>query len=183
MKMVAPAEIGHLEFDNVEYHRDEQGLFDIKHPDHIASARAHGLTEFDPSAPHLGLDPAPVERVASEFDELLSAKDDEIAQLKAQLAAAQTAPVAPAALAATDAPADAPSASGDTSEKSGGVSEDEDLIGTALAANPNFDDMDRDGLVEWLKGVGVGTPGNLSKTKAREIVDETIADYKAAKGE
>lgn len=193
MKMVAPSEIGHLNFDNVEYERDEDGLFEIKHPDHIAAAHMHGLVPYDPSAPHLGLDAvARVEPVKTDFDEQLSAKDavisdkdDEIAQLKAQLAAAQAAPVAPVAPAGTDAPAGGAAAPGDTSEKSGGVAEEKDLMAEALAADPNFDEMGRDDLVDWLKGVGVSVPGNLSTDKAREIVDSTIADYKAGleKGE
>lgn len=196
MKFVAPSEIGHLNFDNVEYERDEDGLFEVKHPDHIAAAHMHGLTPFDPSAPNLGLGVRP-DPVQSDFDKQLFArdteivglnatvasKDDEIAQLKAQLAAAQAATGAQDAPGGTDAPAGGAAAPGDTSEKSGGVSEDKDLMAEALAANPNFDDMGRDDLVDWLKGVGVSVPGNLSTDKAREIVDNTIADYKSGKSE
>ena len=51
MKMVAPAEVSHFSFDNVEYTRDEHGHFNIDHPDHVEHAKMHGAVPYDPDAP------------------------------------------------------------------------------------------------------------------------------------
>lgn len=198
-KFIAPAIIASLSFDNVEYERDADGLFEIKHPDHIASAGMHGLVLFDPEKGE-PVAQAPA-RIESEFDatiatlnaeitaaadELvnrdaeLAKRDEEIAELRRQLSS-RPASDAQDAAEGTSTATGTGSASGDTSSATEGTAstvDTGDKIGTALAANPDFEAMKRDDLTDWLKGVGVSVPGNLSEAKAREIVQETIADYK-----
>lgn len=182
MKMAAPENISHFEFDNVKYERDEDGTFDIKHPAHVKAATMHGARPYDPE---LGAVVLPVvERVQSDFDQQMADKDDEIAALKRQLAEAQAAKTAtetPATPGATDTPATPASASGDTSSGQGGTASDqqEDRLGAALALNPDFDTMGRDDMVEWLKGVGISAPSNLSTEKTRSILNDAVAAYKA----
>lgn len=197
MKMVAPAAIGHFVFDNVEYERDEDGSFEIKHPDHIAAARIHGATEFNPDAPHLSFDNfALAARVPSEFDatiadqaaviedlkaqlagatpnETIAAQRGEIEDLKAQLLAAQSSRPAPGLFEALGGENTRTGTEGteDTSEKAGGT--DAAAKAALLATKPDADDYD--GMKSWLTEAGVSFPGNVSKVRAAEIVAETVA--------
>lgn len=184
-KFTAPEVIGHLEYDNVTYERGEDGLFTINHPDHVASARIHGLKEVDPNNPQLPLDEV-VGRVASSYEEELAAKNSRIAELEALLAgsggAAELAPTETlGGPGATDTPADTGAASESTSPATGGttetVGEERDLIGEALAKEPNFPSMSRDERVEWLDSIGVVIPKNTSGDRALEIIKETLEDY------
>ena len=52
-------------------------------------------------------------------------------------------------------------------------------MAAALALNPDFDEMGRDEMVEWLKGVGVVVPSSISKSNARKAIDEAIADHQS----
>lgn len=167
-KFVAPAIVASLNFDGVEYDRDENGLFDIRHPDHVAAASLHGLVPFDPDAKAPILPEAPA-RVESDFDaetaalnerlraaqasagdlqDQLSdsndrekAKDAEIAALRAQLEAAQRAPETAGATDTADTTTDAP---GNTSGTAGDTGEQRaelstsEKIGVFLEANPDF---------------------------------------------
>lgn len=92
MKFTAPANISHFEMDNVDYKRDENGHFEIRHPEHVKAAIRHG------AVPVVAGDVA-VPQTAEE-------RDGEIAALEARLASLRgAAPVTPAAPAATDTPA------------------------------------------------------------------------------
>lgn len=157
MKFTAPADTSHLEFDNVEYHRDENGHFEIKHPDHIAHAFRHGLTPATVAA-------SPVPQTAEE-------RDNEIAVLQARLASLQAAPVAaPVAsepVPATDTPAHPADASGDTSETTGGA--------TDQAAALDLDAASRDDMVAWLANNGVTISPASSKDAARKAVEDFLA--------
>lgn len=159
MKMQAPAHIAHFSVDNVEYHRDDEGLFDVK-DEHVETLTILGAWPYDPNAPA-------VEHVEDP-------RDIEIAELRARLAAAESALETPPAPPAPEQPADD---AGDTSPPAGGTPEIEDKMAAALALDPKFDDMSRDEMVEWLKEVGVVVPANISKEAARKAVDEAIADY------
>lgn len=184
-KFTAPEYIDHFCFDNVEYRRDEDGEFFIQHPDHQRHAVRHGAVPVGQGVHH-GVPVAPVQ---TDQDARIAELEAQLAEARAQLAS-PPAPDAPVAPEATDTPADPADASGDTSEATGGTTgegasdaEATDKMAEALAAEPKFEDMTRDELVDWLAGVGVSVPGNLSKDKALEIVNETVADYKASKAE
>lgn len=225
MKMVAPAEIGHFVFDNVEYRREgEDDTFDIKHPDHIAAARQHGAVEFDPNAPNLGLGvEAPVERVQSDHDAVVAAKDDEIAALKRQLEAATPANPQHLSNEAIESAKDAeiaalkrqleqaretpPPVAGAAGTEGGAAATEhtsETLGGTTTTVPPQgqaLDNLDKDddkraALIEnkpdtndydamkaWLKDAGVAVPGNISKARAKEVVEETVKDIEAGLAE
>lgn len=178
MKMQAPANVAHLEIDNVKYTPDEDGVVVIDNPAHVAAARRHKFRPYDPNRPTA--DAPTLAPIASEFDEAMAAKDAEIAELRRQLAEKSAGEQAPASD-ATDTAEDADDASGDTSESAGDTTDTEDKMGAALAAKPNFDEMNRDQMVEWLEGVGVVVPANISTAKAREAIDEAVADYQSGK--
>lgn len=172
-KFVAPETTDHFVFDNVDYRRDEEGLFEIRHPEHIRYAKMHGAVEVvDGIVPDA---PAPVvparvpgadEEIAAR-DAVIADKDAEIEALKAQLAAAHAAPPAPVATETqtapegTAAPADGVDASGDTSSGTGDTTEAVDL-----------DTLSRDELVDHLKTKGVSVPANISKAGALKIAKE-----------
>lgn len=160
MKMQAPAHIAALNIAGIDYHRDEDGLFDVA-LDHVEAAVILGAIAFDPENP-----------VVEEIDP----RDAEIASLRARLAAAEG---AAAAVPAPEVPATPVDATDDTSPPAGGTGETEDKMAAALALEPKFDDMGRDDMVEWLKGVGVVVPANVSKDVARKAIDEAIADYQS----
>lgn len=187
MKMVAPAEIGHFEFDNIVYKRDEDGTFTINHPDHVASALIHGAKEFDPSAPHLGVFAAEPVRIMGFDDELREAeqranaaeadsvaKDGRIAELERLLAEAQTTRDAPAP--GGDGAGDATERTDDTSGGAGAMDVEQETARRAalLAKKPDTDNYDE--MKSWLTEAGVAFPGNVSKARAKEIVEETIAE-------
>jgi hypothetical protein len=163
MKMRAPAHIAHFNVDNVEYTRNEEGFFEVK-DDHVATALILGIVPYDPATPPVDFEADP--------------RDAEIAELRARLALAESAAATPPAPPAPEQPADAQS---DTSPPAGGTSETGDKMAAALALNPNFDEMGRDDMVEWLKDVGVVVPANISKVDARKAVDEAVADYQSGK--
>lgn len=227
MKMVAPAEIGHFNFDNVEYHRAADGTFDIQHPDHIAAARIHGARDYDPDAPNMGLLRAdPVERVPSEFDDtikrhgeemgakddLLAEKERENAELRARLdrleallsgGGAGTAPGADAHPSRAEGTDGGAAPLGDTSVAPGGggvippgsqtttvppqgqagddLDKNEDKRAELLANKPDVTNYDA--MKAWLKDAGVAVPGNVSKARAAEIVEETVKDFEAGLAE
>jgi hypothetical protein len=193
-KFIAPDEVDHFEFDNVVYNRGDDGTFEFHHPDHVKAAKRHGCVPYDPdTGPVL---PA-VERVQSDFDALNAAHEDELAD--AQKAhddelAARDRKIAEqdelirslsermAALEGAAAPARPADTSGDTSPGHGGGTDEADPVGAALALSPDFDSMDRDALVAWAEGTfKIDLPGNISKDKARQVVDDGIAAYLTAK--
>lgn len=197
MKMVAPANVSHFDFQGHEYHRDKNGHFNIDSPDHVAAAQMCGAVEYDPKVED-PFAPPPTERVDGDFDQQLAEKEARIAELEAKLAettegrdeALQALADAGARADATDVADDADDAPGDTSEDAGGASEDAggasedstaDKVGAYLAEHPDFtgEDLDRDGKVEWLKSVGVVISVSSSKVAAQTAIAETIADYKA----
>lgn len=158
MKFTAPANVSHFEMDNVDYHRDENGHFEIRHPEHVKAAIRHGAVPFvaeDIVAP----------QTAEE-------RDGEIAALEARLATLRgTAPVAPAPVPATDTPAHPADASGDTSGATGGTADE--------AGSIDPDTATRDEMVEWLAKNGVTISPASSKENARKAVE----DFLASKGE
>lgn len=168
MKMQAPANFAHFEIENVVYERDEHGHFNVDHPDHVDAMLRLGAHIVGPDGEALG------DTVPS-----LDPKDARIAELEAMLAARDAADVVPPA--SPEVPADPVHETGDTSPSAGGTPETGDAMAAALALEPKFDEMGRDDLVEWLKGVGVVVPANISKDAARKAVDEAIADYESGK--
>lgn len=160
MRMQAPAHIAALNIAGIDYTRGEDGLFDVS-LDHVEAAVILGAVAFDPEHPHV---------------EEIDPRDAEIASLRARLAAAEGA-VAP--VAAPEVPATPVDATVDTSPSAGGTAETVDAMAAALALEPKFDDMGRDDMVEWLKGVGVVVPSNISKENARKAIDEAIADHQS----
>lgn len=160
MKMQAPAHIATMNIAGIDYARGEDGMFDVS-LDHVEAAVVLGAVAFDPEHPHV---------------EEIDPRDAEIASLRARLAAAEN---AAAGVPAPDVPATPVDATGDTSPSAGGTGETEDKMAAALALEPKFDDMGRDDMVEWLKGVGVVVPANVSKDAARKAIDEAIADYQS----
>lgn len=158
MKFTAPANISHFEMDNVDYHRDENGHFEIRHPEHAKAALRLG------AVPVVAGDVA-VPQTAEE-------RDGEIAALEARLAALRgAAPVAAPTPAATDTPADPADASGDTSGATGGTADDVPAL--------DLDSASRDEMVEWLGKNGVTISPASSKDAARKAVE----DFLATKGE
>lgn len=160
MKLVAPDYVDHFNFDNVDYRRDEHGHFEIRHPEHLAMAIRHGAVPFvEGEDPVFDARPLPVRLPGA--DEELAAKDAEIAELKAKLAAASAGAVTGAqdASEGTSAPAGGADASGDTSGSTGDT-----------PAPVDVDALDRDGLVAILKERGVAVPGNISKADALALV-------------
>lgn len=162
MKMQAPANIAHFEMDNVKYERGDDGLFTVELNAHVDAMLRLG-------AQVVGPDGVPVENNIPYLDP----KDARIAELEAMLAAAQQAPAAP------EVPATPSDATDDTSPPAGGTPEDTDKMAAALALDPKFDEMTRDEMVDWLKGVGVVVPANISKDAALKAIDDAIADYKS----
>lgn len=199
-KFVAPANLASFTADTVEYTPDENGHFEIAHPDHIKHAKRHGFKMYDPAAGTVVEEapPAPIPDEHGNADLLkrLAAADETEADLRRQLdemqaklaettegrdEALQALADAGARSDATDTAADADDATGDTSETAAATDEvAEDKLGAFLAANPDFtgEDLDRDGKVEWLKGVGVAISVSSSKVAAQTAIETTIADYK-----
>lgn len=169
MKFTAPANVSHFEMDNVDYHRDENGHFEIRHPEHVKAALRHGAVPVvagDVAAP----------QTAEE-------RDGEIAALEARLAALRgAAPVAPAPVPATDTPAHPADASGDTSGTTEGtVDASGDTSGATEGTVDEAGSIDpetatRDDMVEWLAKNGVTISPASSKDNARKAVEDFLAD-------
>lgn len=199
MKMQAPDQVGNITIDNIEYERAADGTYEIA-DEHVDTAQMHGLKPYDPNAPEDTDEVA--ERIPSDFDDLhakLSDTEQHVAQLQGEVASLQEqlretgerAERAEAALAA----AQPHPGTDDTSSSTGGTSsqqqDDADAaaataakLDAALADNPNFDDMSRDQMVEWLdKNADVKVSVSISKVDARAKIDEVVAAHKAAKGE
>lgn len=184
MKLAAPDRIASFSFDEVVYERDEKGEFDIVHPDHIAKAKIHGAHDLvagvDYSSGPIPDDFGNADKLAAAAAEaarkevVIGEKDDEIATLKAQIESLQT---AAAVRQGTDTPGTGSDTSGDTSSGAGGTGETVDKLAVALAAKPNFDEMDRDAMVDWLASVEITIPGNTSKDNARKAIDDLVADF------
>lgn len=169
MKMQAPANIAHFEFENVKYERDENGHFEVAHPAHVDALLRLGAHIVGPGGETLG-DTVPY----------LDPRDAQIASLQAQLAALQSgATEAPVASDPADIADPVLDATGDTSPPAGGGTDDTDKMAAALALEPKFDDMTRDEMVDWLKEVGVVVPANVSKDNARKAIDEAVADHES----
>lgn len=162
MKMQAPANVAHFEVDNVKYERGDDGFFAVDLPDHVDALLRLGAQIVGPDGVLVHNDVP-----------YLDPKDARIAELEAMLAAAQQAPAAP------EVPADPADVTGDTSPPAGGTPESGDKMAAALALDPKFDEMTRDEMVDWLKGVGVVVPANISKDAALKAIDDAIADYKS----
>lgn len=146
MKFSAPASISHFEMDNVDYRRDENGHFEIRHPEHVKAALRHGAV------------PVVAEDVAA--PQTAEERDGEIAALEARLAALRGA--------ATDTPAHPADASGDTSGATEGTGDDVGSIDPETAT--------RDEMVEWLAKNGVTISPASSKDNARKAVEDFLAD-------
>lgn len=158
-KFVAPEHIDHFLFDEVDYRRDENGHFDIRHPDHQEKALMHGAKRFVEGEDAVFDEVIPVRLPGA--DEEIAARDAEIEELKAKIAAMQAAPVATetqAASGATDTPADGADALGGTSSSTGATAETVDI-----------DAMSRDDLVAHLAAKGTSVPANISKAEALKI--------------
>ncbi len=156
----------------------EDGLWEI-HPEHAVEAELHGFTVFDERTLHTHSLAAPVLGPDTEVVDEMAAKDARIAELEALLAEKPS--EGADAPDATDTPAEGADAPGDASEGAGGTGDDEDKLGAALALEPNFNEMGRDEMVEWLEGVGVSIAANVSTAVARSAIDSTVADYNASK--
>lgn len=187
MKLVAPPEIGHFEIDNIEYRPNSDGVIEVQLAAHEQAMRRLGAVEYDPDVPTDELfNPKADERLQSDFDAEMAAKDKELAAAnEANATLHQRLEALEKAMAAAKAPAVPPkpvAAPEDTSEKAGDTTatdNEADKMAAALAANPNFDAMGRDDMVEWLKEVGVVVPSVISKVNARQAIDDAVADYKA----
>lgn len=214
MKMLAPRNVATLVVDGYEYEPDKDGLFTVRHPGHVKQLRMHGCVDADNiklEEIEMLRERGPVveaERIPSDFEAQMSAKDDEIAALKAQLAEAQARGAAPETQepsGAADTTRETVERTGDTSPAPGGggaippgsetttvppqgqagdnLDKTEEKLKEALAKKGDFDTMDRDQLVAWLHGVGVSVPGNISKDKAREIAGTTATELEAGLAE
>lgn len=154
MKFTAPANVSHFEMDNVDYHRDENGHFEIRHPEHVKAALRHGAV------------PVVVGDVAA--PQTAEERDGEIAALEARLATLRgAAPVAPAPVPATDTPAHPADASGDISGATEGTADE--------AGSIDPDTASRDEMVEWLAKNGVTISPASSKENARKAVEDILA--------
>lgn len=207
MQLIAPEAIASFSMDGVDYARDANGLFKIDHPEHVKNAMMHGALAYTPGVDDASLVKA---RVESEFADD-TAKDDRIRDLEdmlrdaiARLAAAAPPAGSPTAT-ATDGPREVVSGPGSTSPAPGGggvilegghtttalpqgqagdiADAEGNKLAKALDDGPNFDEMGRDALVAWLQNVGIAVSGNVSKEKAREIVNTTVNDYHEGKAE
>lgn len=181
-KFLAPLGLASMTIDNLEYTPDEDGFFVVDNEDHQRHAAMHGAVAVTAEMEEAyAIRPGSVAAVLGQFDGISAdeakAKDDRIAELEALLAE-KGAPAPTGDADATDAATEGASATGDTSSDDEGGA-DEDKVGAALADGPNFVEMGRDEMVDWLHSVGVMIPGNVSKEAAAKAIDEVVAEHNA----
>lgn len=195
MQFIAPEAIASFNMDGVDYHPDDKGLFKIEHPDHVKLAQMHGAVPYVPETDDIDEKTRDVNRNFRDH----AAKDSRIAELEAMLAEARA--NASQGATATDGPREVVSGPGDTSLAPGGggvippgshttsaqpqgqagdnLDQEEKRLDALLASKPDTDNYDA--MKAWLKDVGVAVPGNVSKSKAAEIVEETVKDLNEGK--
>lgn len=167
MRMIAPLGVMSLEIGSTSYEPDQDGVFELKVPEHREAAEMHGCKLFDgdqyarPFAPGL----SDAAKKALEENEQLKADlaaaavdRDEMADLREQLAAMQA---RLAAGAGTGGPEAAP----------GGVGSGDSASAPDVALPAG-----RDNIVKWLGARGV----SLSVSSSNEVAQSALTDYVTA---
>lgn len=192
MKLKAPESISHFEFDNVDYQRDDDGNFDIRHPDHLEKARMLGAHDDDGRVYGQTAFAAPVptetEEKLAEAQTRLDERETDLRlanerndDLQRRLEAMERHFSMGGGTNTASGTADT---SGGTSSGTGGTGSDTgtgDVIGAALASNPDFAAMNRDEKVAWLKTVNVTVSSSISKENAQKAIDDLVNEYNASK--
>jgi len=159
-KFVAPDNVALFTMDGMTYSPGDDGVFNIEHPEHIAHAKRLGAVDYTG------------DRMDSFTPAEPDARDDRIAELEAQLAAATKAPEAvPVHVETVDAML-VPTAS---TEPLGGTSS----AAESHVAAPDYTTMSRDDMVAWLAANGVAVSPAISKNRAQEIIEATVVDLAA----